>query len=45
MGLVLADDRLGRGFQRIQGEVDEAFDSILPIPGDGRTRLPAPITA
>ena len=39
MGLVLADDRLGRGFQRIQGEVDEAFDSILPIPDDGRARL------
>ena len=39
MGLVLADDRLGRGFQRIRGEVDEAFDSILPIPGDGRARL------
>ncbi len=39
MGLVLADDRLGRGFQRIQGEVDEAFDSNLPSPGDGRARL------
>ena len=27
MGLVLADDLLGRGLQRIQGEVDELFDT------------------
>ncbi len=39
MGLVLADDLLGRGLQRIQGEVDEAFDSLLPVPDDGRQRL------
>ena len=39
MGLVLADDLLGRGLQRIQGEVDEGFDMLLPVPDDGRQRL------
>ena len=39
MGLVLAGDLLGRGLQRIQRELDEAFDVFLPIPGDGRARL------
>jgi farnesyl diphosphate synthase len=39
MGLVLADDLLGRALQRIQGEVDEAFDLLLPVPDDGRQRL------
>jgi farnesyl diphosphate synthase len=39
MGLVLADDLLGRGFQRIQREVDEAFDAFLPVPDDARVRL------
>ena len=39
MGLVLADDLLGRGFQRIQREVDDAFDAFLPVPEDGRARL------
>jgi farnesyl diphosphate synthase len=39
MGLVLADDLLGRGLQKIQGEVDEAFDLLLPVPDDGRQRL------
>ena len=39
MGLVLADDLLGRGLQRIQGEVDAAFDALLPVPDDGRQRL------
>lgn len=39
MDLVLADDILGRGLQRIQREVDEAFDAILPPPGDARDRL------
>ena len=39
MGLVLADDILGRGLQRIQREVDETFDSLLPVPGDSRDRL------
>jgi farnesyl diphosphate synthase len=39
MGLVLADDLLGRALQRIRREVDEAFDSFLPIPDDSRARL------
>ena len=39
MGLVLADDLLGRGLQRIQGEVDAAFDALLPVPDDGRGPL------
>ena len=39
MGLVLAGDILGRGLQRIQREVDEAFDAFLPLPGDSRDRL------
>jgi farnesyl diphosphate synthase len=39
VGLVLADDVLGRGLQRIQREVDEAFDSLIPIPEDPRGRL------
>lgn len=39
MGLVLADDLLGRAFQRIQREVDNSFDAILSIPDDGRKRL------
>lgn len=39
MGLVLADDLLGRGLQRIRGEVDGLFDALLPVPEDGRARL------
>src|SRR6478735_2498880 len=39
VGLVLADDLLGRALQRIQGEVDEAFDAMLPVPEDGRQKL------
>ena len=39
MGLVLADDLLGRGLQRIQGEIDAEFDDLLPIPDDTRARL------
>ena len=39
MGLVLADDLLGRELRRIQGEVDGAFDALLPVPDDGRQRL------
>lgn len=39
MGLVLADDLLGRGMQRIQGEVDAMFDALLPVPNDSRSRL------
>jgi farnesyl diphosphate synthase len=31
VGLVLADDLLGRALQRIQAEVDDAFDAFLPI--------------
>ncbi|WP_343806942.1 polyprenyl synthetase family protein [Alteraurantiacibacter aestuarii] len=39
MGLVLADDVLGRGLQRVQREIDDAFDAILPVPGDARAPL------
>jgi farnesyl diphosphate synthase len=39
MGLVLADDLLGRAMQSIRREVDDAFDSFLPVPEDSRTRL------
>jgi len=39
VGLVLADDLLGRGLQRIQGEIDQAFDAILQVSEDGRQRL------
>jgi len=39
MGLVLADDILARAFERIQREVDAAFDAFLPVPGDARARL------
>ncbi len=39
MGLVLADDLLGRGLHRIQREVDAAFDAILPVPEDARAPL------
>jgi farnesyl diphosphate synthase len=39
VGLVLADDLLGRALQRIQAEVDDAFDAFLPIPDDSRAKL------
>ncbi|WP_120078482.1 polyprenyl synthetase family protein [Aurantiacibacter odishensis] len=39
MGLVMADDVLGRGLQRIQREVDACFDQLLPVPGDARAPL------
>ncbi len=39
MGLLLADDLLGRGLQRVQREIDAAFDAILPIPEDSRAPL------
>ncbi len=39
MGLVLADDLLGRGLQRIQREIDAAFDAVLPVPEDSRAPL------
>ena len=39
MGLVLADDVLARGFERIQREVDVRFGQLLPVPEDARARL------
>ncbi|MGB3165526.1 MAG: farnesyl diphosphate synthase [Alteraurantiacibacter sp.] len=39
MGLVVANDTLGRGLQRIQREIDDAFDGLLPVPEDGSARL------
>ena len=39
MGLVLADDLLGRALQTVQREIDEAFDAFLPVPDDSRSRL------
>ncbi|GGD50416.1 polyprenyl synthetase family protein [Erythrobacter arachoides] len=39
MGLVLADDVLGRGLARVQGEVDAAFDALLEVPDDTRATL------
>ncbi len=39
MGLALADDLLGRSLARVQHEVDAAFDAILPVPADSRSRL------
>ena len=39
MGLVLANDVLGRGLQRIQREIDDAFDGLLPVPEDNSARL------
>ncbi len=39
MGLVLADDLLGRAFQAIRREVDDAFDAFLPLPDDSRIKL------
>lgn len=39
MTLTLADDILSREFARIQEEVDQVFDAVLPVPDDGRARL------
>ena len=39
MGLVMADDVLGRGLQRVQREVDACFDQLLPVPDDARAPL------
>lgn len=39
MGLVVADDILGRGLQRIQREIDDSFDGLLPVPEDNSARL------
>ena len=32
-------DLLGEAFERVQGEVDSAFDAFLPVPDDTRARL------
>jgi farnesyl diphosphate synthase len=37
--VLAADDILGRGLARIQREIDDAFDELLPVPGDARSRL------
>ncbi|WP_305095937.1 polyprenyl synthetase family protein [Croceibacterium aestuarii] len=39
MGLVLASDILARAFERIQREVDDCFDGLLPLPDDARAPL------
>jgi farnesyl diphosphate synthase len=39
VGLVLADDILARGFERVQREIDAKFGELLPVPDDGRGRL------
>ncbi len=39
MGLVLARRLLARAFERIQREVDDAFDALLPVPEDARAPL------
>ncbi|MBH5322532.1 polyprenyl synthetase family protein [Aurantiacibacter sediminis] len=40
MGLKLAGDSiLSQGLQRIQREIDDAFDSLLPVPEDNSARL------
>src|SRR5690606_19006333 len=39
MGLVLADDILARGFERIRREIDAAFNTVLAVPEDARARL------
>ena len=39
MGLVLADNLIGRALQLIQIEIDDAFDAFLPVPDDSRARL------
>ena len=35
----MADDVLGRGLQRIQREIDDTFDGLLPVPEDNSARL------
>lgn len=39
VGLVLADDLLGRALRTIQREIDQAFDALLPLPEDSRSHL------
>ena len=31
--------RLGEAFERVQGDIDRAFDAFLPVPDDSRARL------
>ena len=31
--------RLGEAFERVQGDIDSAFDAFLPVPDDSRARL------
>jgi farnesyl diphosphate synthase len=35
----VADTSLGAGLARIAREIDAAFDNLLPLPQDSRTRL------
>ncbi len=39
MGLIVADDVLGRGLQRVQREIDDTFDGLLPVPDDNSAKL------
>lgn len=39
MGLTLVTDQLARALKRIQDEIDTAFDTLLPVPDDGRAKL------
>ena len=39
MELVLTDNLLALGLRRIQDEIDDAFDALLPVPEDSRARL------
>ena len=31
--------RLGEAFERVQSDIDSAFDAFLPVPDDSRARL------
>jgi len=37
--LVPSGNQLGRAFQRVQSDIDKAFDALLEVPEDGRERL------
>ena len=39
MELVSTDNLLASGLRRIQNEIDDAFDALLPVPEDSRARL------
>ncbi|HWK42673.1 MAG TPA: farnesyl diphosphate synthase [Croceibacterium sp.] len=39
MQLVPSSNQLARAFQRIQTDIDKAFDALLAVPEDGRQRL------